>query len=123
MKKKTTFIEPLVCGANFAMSISDTMDVLSGKWKLPILGVLMHQTRRFNELQRDLPKITAKMLSKELQDLEFNQLITRTAFDTFPITVEYRITEHGLTLSEVLISMNKWGTIHRQKIIGNKDTE
>lgn len=117
MKKKVEPIDPM-CGANFALPVSDTMDILSGKWKLPILGVLMHQTRRFNELQRDLPKITARMLSKELQDLEFNQLITRTTFDTFPITVEYKITAHGLTLSEVLHAMNKWRAAHRQKIIG-----
>src|SRR5947209_3121842 len=102
----------------FLMAIRDTMDVLNGKWKVAIIGSLTFGEKRFKELQRDVDGITAKMLSKELKDLEVNKLVKRTVFDTKPVTVEYRLTEHGRSLEKVIEELVRWGSLHRRKIFG-----
>jgi DNA-binding HxlR family transcriptional regulator len=103
-----------------ARPIKDTLDVISGKWKLPIMGSLFGGKKRFKELERDIPKITPRMLSKELRELEMNQLISRTVYATVPATVEYELTSYGRTLDKVLEALMLWGQKHRKKIIGKK---
>lgn len=97
-------------------AISDTMEVLSGKWKIRIIGELVFGKKRFGELNANIEGIAAKMLSKELQDLETNQLITRSVLDTKPVTVEYTLTEYGRTLTPIINTMAEWGVEHRKKI-------
>jgi DNA-binding HxlR family transcriptional regulator len=101
----------------FILPIRDTLDVLSGKWKLTILASLKFGKKRFKEMERDIPKITARMLSKELRELEMNHLIKRTVYDTTPVTVEYEMTPYGKTLDNVLTAMKEWGMEHRKIII------
>ncbi len=99
-------------------ALSDTMELLSGKWKLIILGTLLRNgTMRFMELNRSLVGIAPKKLSKDLQELELNQLLTREVKNTKPITVEYSITEHGRSLDGLIGEMIDWGLTHRQQII------
>lgn len=99
------------------MAIRDTLDLVGGKWKLPILYTLItHGTMRFKELQREVDGITARMLSKELKDLELNQMVSREVYDTAPITVEYTITKHGTSLGPVVKALYDWGLKHRQQI-------
>lgn len=100
------------------LPVRDALDVLNGKWKLPIIAALLFGTRRFRQLAREINGITDKMLSKELKELEQNQLISRTVIDSYPPVVEYSITEHGLTLTHVLEELQKWGSEHRRKIMG-----
>jgi len=104
------------------LAIRDTMDVLNGKWKIAIIGSLTFGEKRFMELQRDVDGITAKMLSKELKDLEINKLVKRTVFDTKPVTVEYRLTEHGRSLEQLIEELVRWGILHR-KTIFNKGND
>lgn len=99
-------------------AVSDALEVLKGMWKLPILVSLKFSKKRFKQISKDINGITDKMLSKELKELEINQLITRTVYDTFPPTVEYAITEHGLSLGTVILSLENWGIRHRKKIMG-----
>lgn len=99
------------------LPVQDALDVLSGKWKLPILIALMFGNKRFSDLSREIPKITDRMLSKELRDLEMNKLIRRAVYDTFPVTVEYSMTEYGQTLKEVISALADWGIKHREKIM------
>jgi DNA-binding HxlR family transcriptional regulator len=116
---KTTGIRPQGCpedSEEFARAIRDTIDFFNGKWKLPILGALIHGNYRFNELERMIPKITPRMLSKELRDLELNKVVKRTVYDTVPPTVEYSITPYGQSVGTVLKAMHKWGAEHRKKI-------
>jgi DNA-binding HxlR family transcriptional regulator len=98
--------------------VRDSLDVLNGKWKLPILITLRGGKKRFNEFSKEIPGITDKVLSKELKELEAHQLITRTVHETFPPTVEYAITEHFESLTHVIIAMRQWGLLHRKRIIG-----
>jgi DNA-binding HxlR family transcriptional regulator len=97
-------------------AIQDTLEIISGKWKLLILITLMHGSYRFKELVRETG-ITPRVLSKELQDMETNQLISRTVLSTKPISVEYAITEYGLTFRDVMNAMKDWGLRHRKRIM------
>jgi DNA-binding HxlR family transcriptional regulator len=99
------------------MAIRDALDILSGKWKIPIIGVLGFGKMRFKELQREVNGITGKMLSKELRDLEINKLVTRTVLDTKPVTVEYELTDYGLTLGKVIAELHNWGLQHRHTMM------
>lgn len=71
---------------------------------------------RFMDLIRAVEGIGAKMLSKELQALEMNQLVKRTVCNTKPITVEYEITEYGKTLQPIIAEIGNWGKEHRKKL-------
>ncbi|MES2678798.1 MAG: helix-turn-helix domain-containing protein [Bacteroidota bacterium] len=104
--------------ARCIMSVKDALEVLNGRWKLPILVSLKYSNKRFKQISKDINGITDKMLSKELKELEVNQLISRTVYDSFPPMVEYAITEHGLSLDTVILSLKNWGVHHRKKIIG-----
>jgi DNA-binding HxlR family transcriptional regulator len=96
----------------------DAMDVLRGKWKIQIIGTLLFGGRmRFMDLMREVNGIAAKMLSKELQDLETHQLITRTVMETKPITVEYEITPYGRSLEKVIVEIVHWGYEHRKEMM------
>jgi DNA-binding HxlR family transcriptional regulator len=97
--------------------VRDALDVLSGKWKLPIIIALSHGNRRFTELSRDVPNITDRMLSKELRELELNQLVKRTVYDAIPVAVEYSLTDYGDTLDSVIDALRKWGLQHRRRIM------
>lgn len=99
-------------------AIQDTLDLISGKWKIKVVSVLLYGKKNFTDLQRQIDGLGAKMLSKELQDLEINGLITRTVNVTKPITVTYELTEYGHTLQPVIIALAAWGTEHRHKITG-----
>ncbi len=98
--------------------ISDALEALEGRWKLLILFSLSSGPRRFKEIAREVGAITDKVLSGELKLLEANKLITRSACDTFPPTVHYAITEHGMSLEKVLAELHYWGLKHRQEVIG-----
>lgn len=96
--------------------VRDTLYVLSGKWKLPILIALQSGPKRFRELQRELGDITPKILSKELKELELNEFLTRTVYPTTPVTVEYALTPYGSSLDPVIAAMREWGLQHRKRI-------
>lgn len=100
------------------LPIRDALDVINGKWKLHIIGSLLHGNRRFKDLQRDINGITAKMLSQELKSLEMHDLVSRTVYDSAPVIVEYALTEYGKTLQKLMDELRLWGTEHRRRIIG-----
>lgn len=98
-------------------AVRDTLDVVSGKWKLAILAVLLHETQRFRELSRRLG-ISPRVLAKELVELEQHHLVTRTVGDTRPVTVAYAATAHAQTLSDVIHALHRWGTLHHATVMG-----
>lgn len=102
------------------LPVRDALDVIGGKWKLPIIVALTYGPRRFNQMEREIEGITPKMLSKELKDLELNQLVSRTVYDTMPVTVEYELTAHGKSLETVIGALYEWGRKHRKKVIGKE---
>ncbi len=104
-------------------AIRDTLYVLSGKWKLPIIIALKSSPSRFKDLQRQLQDITPKILSKELKELELNEFVTRTVYATSPVTVEYNLTKYSETLNKVIIEMSDWGLQHRKRMMNNSRKE
>ncbi|MGS2762752.1 winged helix-turn-helix transcriptional regulator [Sinomicrobium sp. M5D2P9] len=99
-------------------AVQDAMDVLSGKWKISIISsICFYNKRRFSDILNDVVGISNRMLSKELKELEINKLIKRTVLDTQPVTVQYQLTEHGLTLKTIIDNLTEWGIAHRKKII------
>lgn len=113
MNNKVSLKEAKACPIQFVLAVNDTLNVINGKWKLPILGSLLFKKRKFTEIQRNIPKITPRMLSKELKDLELNGMIKRTVYDSTPVSVEYELTASGKTIGEVLDKMVEWGVKHR----------
>ena len=100
-------------------AIRDSLEILGGKWKLRIMRYLNNRKdgqNTFKKIQREIEGISAKMLSKELHDLEINLLVSRTVLDTRPITVKYAITEYGSSVLPVTESLVIWGLNHREKI-------
>lgn len=105
------------------LPVKDALDILSGKWKLQIILSLTFGKKRFKQIQREIPGLTPKMLSKELKELEINELASRHVYDTLPVTVEYELTPYGKTLKPLIGELHKWGTKHRKRIIarGGRD--
>ena len=97
--------------------VRDALDILSGKWKLPIIISLTFGNKRFGQIGKNIPGITDKMLSKELRDLEANDLVKRTVHDSVPVIVEYSMTEYGKTLQKLIDELQTWGMKHRKRII------
>lgn len=100
------------------LSIKDALEAVEGRWKLLILFSLSESPKRFKQIAREVSGITDKTLSKELKNLEANKLVTRKVFDTFPPTVEYTITAHGLSLEKVIDELHFWGLAHRKEVMG-----
>ncbi len=104
------------CPIQYVLYINDTLNVISGKWKLPIIGSVLFGKKRFTEIQRNIPKITPRMLSKELKELELNGMIVRKVYDSTPVSVEYELSESGKSITEVLDKMIEWGIEHRASV-------
>ncbi|CAM4415894.1 transcriptional regulator, HxlR family [Pedobacter westerhofensis] len=90
-------------------AIQDTLFVLGGKWKLPVLLSIYSGNKRFNDIAGSIPGITNRVLSKELKHLEENLLISRTIIDDYPVRIEYAITDYCLTTHKVAPPMEEWG--------------
>lgn len=111
--------DPPACTQNL-LAMRDTLDILGGKWKLLILHYLIfreEEQNTFKKIERDIEGISAKMLSKELKDLENNFLVKRQVNDTKPITVSYSVTEYGKTAKDIIFPLVSWGTKHRNMMI------
>jgi len=91
--------------------------VIDGKWKGVILFHLLDGTKRFNELMRSMPKVTQRMLTRQLRELEADGIIHRKVFGEIPPRVEYSLTELGKTLEPLLRMLQKWGSDHLDEII------
>ena len=99
------------------LPVKDALDILSGKWKLPIIISLSFGKKRFKQMLREIPGITPKMLSKELKELEINELADRKVYDTVPVSVEYELTNYGKTLKPLIGELHNWGAKHRKRIL------
>lgn len=100
--------------------LRDTLDVINGKWKLQIIISLWAGNKRFREIERSIPKITTKVLAKELKDLEEHQLVKRTVYDDAPVLIEYTLEPYTQTLVPVIESLIEWGRNHRKKILRSR---
>lgn len=97
-------------------AVQDTMYVIGGKWKLPIILSIYQGNKRFNEIASSIPKITNRVLSKELKHLEDNFLIKRTIVNECPVKIEYTVIDYTFSLHSIIKPMEIWGKKHKEKI-------
>lgn len=90
-------------------SLKDVLDIIGGKWSMPIIYILSKGKLRFKEIERTIEGINTRMLVKELKNLEANKIITRKVFATVPPTVEYALTDKGEKLMPSIESLYHWG--------------
>jgi len=116
MEKKNTELPP---GCKVSITgLKDVQDIMGGKWKYRIVAALYFVGKmRFMDLKRHIDDVAPKVLSKELKDLEMNQLVTRTVCSTKPITVEYALTALGESMQGFIQSMADWGVQYRHTVI------
>ncbi len=95
------------------------LEMFSGKWKGLILWHLSHGTMRYSELKRASGKITQKMLTQTLRELEKNKLISRKVYPVVPPKVEYTLTDNAIKLIPVLESIKSWG----EYVVNNYECE
>ena len=100
---------------NEGCPVEATLSVIGGKWKGIILYHLLKKTIRFNALRRLMPEITQRMLTKQLRELEADDLIQRKVYPVVPPKVEYSMTEYGMTLAPVIKALQAWGAKHLRK--------
>lgn len=103
MRSKKLTISEKTC------SLRDVLDIIGGKWSMPIIYILSKGKMRFKELERSIEGINTRMLVKELKNMEVNGIITREVFATVPPTVEYTLTQKGEKLLPSIVSLHKWG--------------
>lgn len=106
-------------GKRFHCPVEAALDVIGGKWKPLILWALGDDVLRFNELQKGLPGVNTKMLTKQLRELERDGVITRKVYPEVPPRVEYAITDFGKTLIPILQALCTWGA----EYLGVSETE
>ena len=96
------------------LAIDDALYAIGGKWKIKIVTALMDGGKRFNQLRRVLKGISAKVLSHELKELEANGFIGRITEGSLPASTVYELKSYSHTLYDVVLSLGKWGKMHRE---------
>lgn len=89
-----------------------TLNLISERWKVLIIHQLLEDTKRFNQLQRELRGISQRTLTKQLRELEAHDLIIRKDYSEIPPRVEYSLSTLGLSLKSILLAMHEWGETH-----------
>lgn len=90
-------------------NLKEVLDIIGGKWAMPIIYILSKGKMRFKEIERSIEGINTRMLVKELKNMEANGIITREVFATVPPTVEYTLTSKGEKLLPSIVSLHAWG--------------
>lgn len=94
--------------------VADVLDIVGGKWRGQILAHLCDSPKRFNELKSNLNRITSSTLTKELRYLEDIKMVERKIMQETPIIVEYRLTNHGTSIKDLISHIVEWGLKHRE---------
>ncbi len=94
----------------------ELLDQILDKWSLLVLDTLCESPRRFNELRRAIPAVTQKSLTATLRRLERNGMVDRVVISTRPVAVEYRISDLGATLQELIDALLGWSTAHLDQV-------
>ena len=102
---------------NQGCPVEAALEVIGGKWKGVILYHLLSETMRFNALRRLMPEVTQRMLTKQLRELEADNIIKRKVYPEIPPKVEYSMTQYGKTLAPVINALQVWGSQHLKRTI------
>lgn len=105
------------CPRQYILALRDTLAILNGKWKLPIIATLLRGNNRFKDLRESIHRITPRMLSKELKELEVNGVVERKVHPYPANLIEYRLTESGRDIATVIDALIDWGLAHRSAVM------
>jgi DNA-binding HxlR family transcriptional regulator len=120
LEDKNGAFSEVQCSKNLAAT-EDALYVVGGKWTLRVMIALLSGHTRFNDLQRTLKGISARVLSGELKDLEMNGLVNRVVDATRkPVLVTYEPTEYSQSLNDIISALADWGIKHKKKITAHK---
>ncbi|WP_430406742.1 winged helix-turn-helix transcriptional regulator [Fluviicola sp.] len=101
---------------NTIKPVRDALDVINGKWKLPIIISVGVGNDRFTDIQESIPGITPKVLAKELKDLEQHKLLKRVVLDDYPVKILYILEPYADSLTPIIYSLKDWGVNHRKVV-------
>jgi DNA-binding HxlR family transcriptional regulator len=104
------------CDMTLRCPVEACLEVIGGKWKAVILFHLLGGTKRFNQLRRLLPKVTQRMLTRQLRELEQDGLVEREIYAEVPPKVEYSLSESGRSVEPILRMLQQWGTEYLEQI-------
>ena len=96
--------------------VEQALQVIGGKWKIPIIHHLHEKPHRFGKLKSQLTKVTQQMLSKQLKEMENDGLVKRTVLSVMPPSVEYSLTDFGKSAIPVLKTLYSWSLNQDSKI-------
>ena len=98
-----------------ACPVETTLMLIGNKWKVLIIRDLLTGTKRFGELKKSIGKVSQKVLTTQLRDMEESGLISRKVYAEVPPRVEYSLTDLGKSLQPILNAMLQWGTEYKEK--------
>jgi DNA-binding HxlR family transcriptional regulator len=104
-------------GKKYNNPVEFSLEVIGGKWKMPIIWRLKDDSKRYGELKRSLPGVTHKMLTQQLRELEEGEIITRKVYPEVPPKVEYNLTLLGESVIPVIDMLREWGEEYRSVFI------
>ena len=93
------------------------LDRVADKWTVLVMGLLDGGPVRFNQLRREVEGLSQKVLSQTLRRMERDGLVTRTAYPTVPVTVEYALTPLGRTLASTVAPLRAWAENHIEEVL------
>lgn len=99
-----------------AMAVRETLSRVGDKWTMLVMGTLADQPLRFSEIQRAIPGISQRMLTRTLRQLERDGLVGRTVFAAVPLRVVYEVTTFGQSLVEPVSTLARWALDHQAQI-------
>ena len=100
-------------GKKYNNPVELSINIIGGKWKMPIIWRLKDGEKRYGEIRRSLPKITHKMLTQQLRELEQDEIINRKVYQEIPPKVEYSLTLLGKSIIPVIDLLREWGEQYR----------
>ena len=102
--------------------VRQLINIVGDKWTLPVLYVLKQGTKRYSELQREIPGISKKMLTQTLRRLESDKIVKRKVYAVIPPKTEYNLTIFGKKLIDPIEVLADWAWDHQKelKVICNR---
>ena len=91
-------------------TISELLSRIGDKWSVLVVSTLAEGSKRFNELRREIPTVSQRMLTLTLRNLERDGLVNRTVTPTIPPRVDYELTELGQSLQKPICGLATWAT-------------
>lgn len=101
-------------GKKYNNPVELSLDVIGGKWKMPIIWRLKDGSKRYGEIRKSLPKVTHKMLTQQLRELEKDEILKRKVYPEVPPKVEYSLTLLGESVIPVIDMLREWGDEYRK---------